>query len=106
MKHFLGIFTSALLFIQCNPCEEKGTITFDNTARYWCNCEVQFSNGDVYVIYHGEERTYEFWRGRYNFTVYCGNGAYDNDNCGAEEGTREFSVEIDCGDSHYINTKF
>jgi sigma54-dependent transcription regulator len=71
-----------------------------------CNCEIQFSTGDVYVIYHGEERTYEFWRGRYDFTVYCGNGAYDNNLCWLEEETREYSVEIDCGDSHYINTKF
>ena len=47
----------------------------DNTERLWCNCEVTWPNGDVYVINAGEARTYEFIRGSYDFDAYCGNGA-------------------------------
>ena len=97
----------ALLFLSaCDFCETKGTVTFDNTERLWCNCEVTWPNGDVYVINAGEARTYEFIRGSYDFDAYCGNGAWGNDLCGFEEGIIARSYDIDCEEEHVMNLNF
>lgn len=106
MRNFLILTCTCLLLLQCDFCEEKGTITFDNTGRLWCNCDLAMSNGDEYVVFAGESRTYEFWRGTHTITVDCGNEAYGNSLCGFEDGSRQFSVEVDCGDSHYIDLDF
>jgi hypothetical protein len=97
----------ALLFLSaCEFCETKGAVTFDNTERLWCNCEVTMPNGDEYVIMAGEARTYEFIRGTYDFDAYCGNWAWGNDLCGLEEGIITRSYDIDCEDEHVMNLNF
>ena len=90
----------------CDRCEVKGKVTFDNTDRLWCNCEVTYSNGDVYVIEAGETRTYEFWRGSHTFVAYCGNDAFGNNLCGLEEGSRSEKFEIDCEDEWVMDLNF
>ncbi len=90
----------------CDRCEVKGTVTFDNTDRVWCNCEVTHPNGDVYVVDAGETRTHEFWRGSHTFIAYCGNEAFGNDLCGFEEETRSEKFEIDCEDEWVMDLNF
>ncbi len=97
---------SALLISSCDYCEIKGTVTFDNTERLWCNCEVTWPNGDEYVIEAGQSRTYEFMRGTYEFEAYCGNDAWDNELCGFEEGRISRTFTIDCEDEHILNLNF
>jgi hypothetical protein len=63
----LGLFVLIASLTSCDVCEVKGTVTFDNSERLWCNCEVTWQNGDVYVIDAGEVRTYEFFRGNQSF---------------------------------------
>lgn len=106
MLRAVSIASVALFLVQCNACEERGTITFDNTGRLWCNCDLAFSNGDEYVVFAGESRTYEFWRGTHTITVDCGNDAYGNSLCGFEDGYRQFSVDVGCGDAHVIDLDF
>lgn len=81
-------------------------VTFDNSERLWCNCEVTWQNGDVFVIDAGEMRTYEFYRGSQTFDAYCGNDAFGNSLCGLEEGTITRSFDIDCSDEHVMNLNF
>lgn len=103
----LCILASILFSLSaCDVCEVKGKVTFDNSERLWCNCEVTWQNGDVYVIDAGETRTYEFFRGTQSFDAYCGNDAFGNDLCGLEEGIRTRSYDIDCGDEHVMNLNF
>jgi hypothetical protein len=90
----------------CDVCQEKGKVTFDNSERLWCNCEVTWQNGDVFVIDAGEMRTYEFYRGSQTFDAYCGNDAFGNSLCGLEEGTITRSFDIDCSDEHVMNLNF
>jgi hypothetical protein len=103
---FLGGFVIAILFSACDYCETKGTVTFDNTERLWCNCEVTWPNGDEYVIEAGESRTYEFQRGTYEFGAYCGNDAWDNTLCGLEEGAISRTFTIDCEEAYTMNLNF
>lgn len=102
----LGLFVLIASLTSCDVCEVKGTVTFDNLERLWCNCEVTWQNGDVYVIDAGEVRTYEFFRGNQSFDAYCGNDAFGNSLCGLEEGVRTRSYDIDCGDEHVMNLNF
>lgn len=107
MKSRSLLFFLALIGLNsCEFCETKGTITFDNTERLWCNCEVTFPNGDVYVINAGEQRTYEFFQGTHEIDAYCGNGAWQNDFCGLEEGVISRTFDVDCGDNHVMNLNF
>lgn len=102
----VSLSTCILFFASCDVCEIKGTITFDNTERLWCNCEVTWPDGDVYVIEAGEQRTYEFNRGSYEFEAYCGNDAWGNELCGLEEGVISRTFTVDCEDEHVMNLKF
>ena len=102
----LGFFVLIASLASCDVCDVKGTVTFDNSERLWCNCEVTWQNGDVYVIDAGEVLTYEFFRGNQSFDAYCGNDAFGNSLCGLEEGIRTRSYDIDCGDEHVMNLNF
>ena len=102
----LGLFVLIASLTSCDVCDVKGTVTFDNSERLWCNCEVTWQNGEVYVIDAGEVRTYEFFRGNQSFDAYCGNDAFGNSLCGLEEGIRTRSYDIDCGDEHVMNLNF
>ncbi len=99
-------FLLTLSLSSCDVCEEKGTVTFDNSERLWCSCEVTWQNGDVHVIDAGEMRTYEFFRGSQTFDAYCGNDAFGNSLCGLEEGTITRTFDIDCSDEHVMNLNF
>jgi hypothetical protein len=90
----------------CDVCEVKGKVTFDNSDRLWCNCEVTWQNGDVYVVDAGETRAYEFFRGSQTFDAYCGNDAFGNNLCGLEEEVISRSFDIDCGDEHVMDLNF
>lgn len=93
-------------FTGCEFCETRGTITFDNT-RLWCNCEIDFPNGDEYVIFAGESKTYEFFRGTHTFTINCGETAHENDwTCYFENGVRDVSFDVDCADQIYFDLDF
>lgn len=102
----MSIFVFIFLLTSCDVCEIKGKVTFDNTERLWCNCEVTWQNGDVYVVDAGEMRTYEFYRGSHTFDVYCGNDAFGNDLCGFEEEIITRTYDIDCGDEYAMNLNF
>ena len=106
MNRFLLLGLALFSLNACEFCETKGKVTFDNTGRLWCNCEVTWPNGDVYVIEASEARTYEFFRGSYEFDAYCGNDAWGNDLCGMEEGIITRSYDIDCEDEHVMYLDF
>lgn len=106
MKRLFLFLATAAALAACDYCETKGTVTFDNTERLWCNCEVTWPNGDVYVIEAGQSRTYEFIRGTYEFDAYCGNDAWGNELCGLEEGIISRTYTIDCEDEHTMNLNF
>ena len=60
------LMLGALLLTGCEFCETRGTITFDNT-RLFCNCDIEFPNGDEYVVFAGESQTYDFFAGSHTF---------------------------------------
>lgn len=91
----LGAAVLAVVLSGCEICETKATITLDNT-RLWCNCEVDFPNGDEYIIFAGEAKTLELTKGSYLLKVDCGNAVFENNLCGFEEGQRENTFEADC----------
>ena len=93
------IFTIATLNA-CDTCEVKGVIILEN-PRLWCNCEVDFPNGDEYVSAPGETMTFEMWRGFYTLEADCGNSAFGNNLCGFEDGIRTQTFDIDCSDELY-----
>ena len=87
-------------------CEDRPTIQLDNRDRLWCNCEVTFPNGDVYVIEAGETRTYEVWSGIYTLDACCDNNAFENSLCGMEECNRTKTFDLGCGDYGYWDLSF
>lgn len=80
----------------CNTCDVKGVIILEN-PRIWCNCEVDFPNGDEYILAPGESKTIEMWRGNYTLEADCGNTAFGNSLCGIENGIHTKTFDIDCG---------
>ena len=90
----------------CEYCETRGNITFDNT-RAFCNCDIEFPNGDEYVVFAGESQTYDFYAGRQTFHIDCGETAYGNTFlCFLENGERDFSFDVDCGEELYFDLDF
>ena len=100
------LMLTALLLSGCEFCETRGTITFDNT-RLFCNCDIEFPNGDEYVVYAGESQTYDYFAGSHTFHINCGPNAYGNTwTCALEDGTRDVSFDVDCEDQLYFDLDF
>ena len=87
-------------------CDERPMIELDNRSRLWCNCEVTFSNGDVYVIEAGDMRTYQVRRGIHTLNACCNNNAFENNACGWEECNRTKTFNLDCGERGYWDLDF
>ena len=101
---FVPILTTTLS--GCEYCETQATITFDNT-RAFCNCDIEFPNGDEYVVFAGESQTYDLNAGRHTFHINCGETAYGNTFlCFLENGERDFSFDVDCEDQLYLDLDF
>ena len=109
MRRVLPFAATVLMFTTlagCEFCETRGTITFDNT-RLWCNCDIEFPNGDEYVVFAGEAQTYDFFRGTHTFHIDCGPNAYGNDwTCSFEDDAQDFSFALDCGDEIHFDLKY
>lgn len=97
MKQLLT-WLAVLPFLSGCMCEERPRIQLDNRDRLWCNCEVTFPGGDVYVIFAGESRTFEVFSGIQTFEACCDNNAFENDLCGFEECNRSKTFDLSCGD--------
>ena len=70
MRRVLSFAATVLMFTTlagCEFCETRGTITFDNT-RLWCNCDIEFPNGDEYVVFAGRPRPTTSSEGHTRFT--------------------------------------
>ena len=109
MKHSFLLASVAVILLSlsgCEYCENRGSITFDNT-RLWCNCDITLPSGDEYVVFAGEARTFEFFSGRHTIEVNCGETAWQNDiTCFFENGIREFTFNVDCEDQLYFDLDF
>ena len=105
-RYALSMLLGAFLLTGCEFCQNRGTITFDNT-RLYCNCDIEFPNGDEYVVFAGEAKTYDFFKGRHTFHIDCGQTAYGNNwSCVFEDGERDFSFDVDCEDELYFDLDF
>jgi hypothetical protein len=109
MRRVLPFAATVLMFttlVGCEFCETRGTITFDNT-RLWCNCDIEFPNGDEYVVFAGEAQTYDFFRGTHTFHIDCGPNAYGNDwTCSFEDDAQDFSFTVDCEDEIHFDLNY
>jgi hypothetical protein len=109
MRCFLPFAATVLMFttlVGCEFCEIRATITFDNT-RLWCNCDIEFPNGEDYVVFAGEAQTYDFFRGTHTFHIDCGPNAYGNDwTCSFEDDAQDFSFALDCGDEIHFDLNY
>lgn len=109
MRRVLSFAATVLMFTTlagCEFCETRGTITFDNT-RLWCNCDIEFPNGDEYVVFAGEAQTYDFFRGTHTFHIDCGPNAYGNDwTCSFEDDAQDFSFAVDCEDEIHFDLNY